>query len=605
MKSKLFLIPLVALLSACAGNDLSGLPEQESSPVATTRGYMAISLVSPGSLTSRDDEKYKDGNESESKVNMVRLYFFDAQGNPSYIRKNPNEEGNFYSYYDLTEPTSTGFDKDKTIESIYSSMLSLEMPDDPSAGKPAQIVAIVNPPASLMAKGNVTLTTLTEAVDNYRDGLSDSNFVMSNSVHVDNSGNAVRTQAISENNIQGTAALAQSDVNHLTIYVERVLARLDLAVDTSSENIKPVAGKDNTYDIGFEYEPEEIVETDKGIKKKIYVKFLSWKLVSTPVKSNLIKDLNTGWEKNMWDVNGTLPWNTADYHRSFWAYNPEGLDLDANADEVPDHYEWYSYNQLTGSNGATKVGLDFTDSNTAYMHENANPKATATKDGSDVAHPSYPSKVIIAAQLVDANDDPVTICEYMTQYYTVDGLKKVVANNLRMFTPKAGADATTYSKIEPGDIDIRTKSDYTGKKGPDNTGDYYVYFTLTETAKAKQWYHMDDNAVSSDSYAEITNPDQFIYDSVGKAMIWNQGATYFFFNIRHLAPNKDTPGYFGVVRNHIYDSKITSISGLGTPVYKPEEVIFPEQTDRSANILNAQINILQWRNVRKNYEFSW
>ena len=61
----------------------------------------------------------------------------------------------------------------------------------------------------------------------------------------------------------------------------------------------------------------------------------------------------------------------------------------------------------------------------------------------------------------------------------------------------------------------------------------------------------------------------------------------------------------GVVRNHIYKTTITNIAGLGTPVYNPGDVIYPEKPEDNAHYIAAEINILSWRVVKNNYNLEW
>lgn len=98
--------------------------------------------------------------------------------------------------------------------------------------------------------------------------------------------------------------------------------------------------------------------------------------------------------------------------------------------------------------------------------------------------------------------------------------------------------------------------------------------------------------------------------------------TYYFLDIRHLAspeiegltPDKEgykvadaakVPGFYGVVRNHVYKTTINSVFGLGTPVYDPDEVIIPQIPKDEEVYLAAEINILSWRIVDHGYDLNW
>lgn len=61
----------------------------------------------------------------------------------------------------------------------------------------------------------------------------------------------------------------------------------------------------------------------------------------------------------------------------------------------------------------------------------------------------------------------------------------------------------------------------------------------------------------------------------------------------------------GVVRNHVYDTKVTKIAGLGTPVYDPGLVIYPEKPSPNDHYIAAEIKILSWRLVSNDYELDW
>ena len=56
-------------------------------------------------------------------------------------------------------------------------------------------------------------------------------------------------------------------------------------------------------------------------------------------------------------------------------------------------------------------------------------------------------------------------------------------------------------------------------------------------------------------------------------------------------------GYYGVVRNHSYRITINTMSGFGTPVYNPDEVIDPVIPKDTETYLAARINVLSWRVV--------
>ena len=95
-------------------------------------------------------------------------------------------------------------------------------------------------------------------------------------------------------------------------------------------------------------------------------------------------------------------------------------------------------------------------------------------------------------------------------------------------------------------------------------------------------------------FAEITceNLNAELKAIIGEALLYEGGKTYYFTDIKHLGNT------YGVVRNHIYDINIKSITGLGTPVVSGNPVIVtPEVPEDNATYVAAQINILSWKIV--------
>lgn len=588
----LFLSPLVLLMFSCSDNspeDGSLDSNASSSQVTVSTNYISLNIVSPGAASGRAGSDFIDGTDEENNIKMVRLFFFDDKGNGVPVTKDPTDESAFLSYIDLSpsQLNEEGNDQNNTIEKIVSTTIALEQPE--TAAKPSFVLAIVNPSSAILGLDEPSFDQLEYLTEDYINGHTDSNFVMSNTSYRDASGNKYKLQEITKENLASSAADARKEGNQLVIYVERAAARLDLSFDSSSNTVNPVDGKDHTYNLGFTFAPED----DTDINIPVYVKFLGWNIVSTPVHSHLVKEINHLWDDKIFANEGTQPWNSSDFHRSFWALNPENLDEKDAQTNIPLHYDWFSYTELTS---ADAKGYPLSNS-TVYTHENAEPYSNADLLGKS---PSYPSKVIMAAQLVDANDKPVTICEYLTQYFTLDGLKTVVANNLSMFTPTGN---NQYDKILPEQINFITAKKYSGEDGPDTNGTYFIYFSLTDEASKLDWYHQASSG-TGDSYSKIENIERYMYNAAGRAMIWNQGRTYYFFDILHLG-NSGKTGEKGVIRNHIYDSRIVDISGLGTPVYDPDQKIYPEVPDRSGNMISAKINVLQWRVVSKDFKFSW
>lgn len=664
MKKFLYPIVLGALLVSCAEKDAyTDGQEKGEFNEAKASGYLSVKLAAPGGLYGRANGDYQYGTYLENYVNEVRFYFFNDEGKAVEIRKNPiydpENSANgpeYFSYYDWdptpaendynqpdpdteTDPDNSGSlagnGGDSTVEKILSTMIVLNLKEE----TPTQIVAIVNPSAYVksLTKSNPMpdLDVLTEAVSDNLTGLTDKNFLMANSIYIDANDEIVITQPIAEDNFGAT--IPQAKENPITVYVERTVARLDMNMDI-------------TYDTPEGGTAPQIIELPSGVKlyptqktittedriyegeaapegqlddEDIYVKFLGWAVTSTPTSSYVIKNINAAWGSydELFGVENQ-PWYIFQYHRSFWATNSPLLTNNPSDNS----YIWYSYNQLSGQNYGTptgssaikKLGFDMTDTQT-YMQENANPAP-----GNKPLSPAYPTKVIFAAQLCDNEGNAVELTEWNGVYFTFTGLKNLAAKMLDMYYIKPGTGTAQvpaeYLPISGEQITFITASQYAGTNPLfSDTPNYTVYATLTskegsssatDNAKGLQWYHLNDNihpeeATPQDYTAiNMSTINNYIQAVFGHAKVWRNGFTYYYYTIRHLgAP--EFPGYYGVVRNHVYKGTVDGLKGLGTPVWDPNEPIYPEHPTPDGNNLSAQIEVLAWRLVTDSYEFEW
>lgn len=618
MKKSFYLLPAFALLMGACSSEEPIVNDNQGTNYAEATSYLNVNIRPTSGNGTRADETYEqgdgtyeDGNTSENNVSMVRFYFFDADGDAFAVRLN-NNTGEYDNYIDWfpNESEIGGPNHDFTIEKTLSATLGLTFTT--TDAKPAKVVAIVNPTDIVLhypSTGEIngmTLEELQDVVTNYLPFQSD-NFVMSNSVYVDNDTKEVEyATTIPVGCFAETpAAAAQNPVN---IYVERVLARVDFGINMTAATLAG-APEGVYYSLGSYtvIDPDNEMTDDGYPQEAIYVKFLGWNVTATTDQSRLIKSIDKQWGKEI--LGEGEPWNVSDYHRSFWAINPANVGIQyGNFGEVSGFEDVENEGQAPSL--AIPVGDNYTRT---YLQENAAPSATPN------AGPTTPSKVIIAAQLVNAQGQPLTICEWGYNHYTLDGLKTQLANALtNLFYEKNPGE---WVKIEPDMLDFTTVDPIKDV----NDKSYYVYAVLTKDAAELTWavrsvvdgvskYTQFESEGETSATALI---NQYIRGIVNHAMIWNSGLTYYYFDIRHLAgavyeeEDGDTlaanqlAGYYGVVRNHIYRTTVTGVKGLGTPVYDPDLEIIPEVTNPEETVLSAKINILSWRVVENDYELNW
>ncbi|MDE6438068.1 MAG: Mfa1 fimbrilin C-terminal domain-containing protein, partial [Muribaculaceae bacterium] len=165
----------------------------------------------------------------------------------------------------------------------------------------------------------------------------------------------------------------------------------------------------------------------------------------------------------------------------------------------------------------------------------------------------------------------------------------------------------TYASLTTADVTFITalEAEADGVTGSETTtGRYVVYMQLTDDAKAAQWSY--SNADNQDASELISGDDANAYlkGKFANVQIYNEGKTYYYFPIEHLGAEGNV-GQYGVVRNHIYACAINTIAGLGTPVYDPDQTIYPEKPENEETYIAAKINILSWRVVNSNVDLNW
>ena len=547
-------------LSMVAGLAFVGCSSEEDIASGTDNGnngepqFLTVSVNATSTLTRATnlEGNYEEGEGKENTVSKVRFYFFDADGNAAKVK---GESGG--TYHDVDNPTGTEKDM-PNVEKILTATLVIQTPEKDKV--PTSIVAVVNPKSDLGAVESIS--KLNEVIADHSSATS---FIMSSSVYANGT---TKMEAVNvAGHLYSTAEAAKADP--VIIHVERVLAKARLTVG--------LAANDNgVYKTSAD-------GSEKFDNEEIYVKFLGWNVTTTAKESRLMKEINPGWSSSLFG--STLLWNTADYYRSFWAVNPGTMNYNYGRFNTGDD----AANAITafdaGTEGSPKT-------NYTYLQENASDDYT---NGTD---PTKPSQVIIAAQLVKADGTtPIEFAEYAGERTTIDGLiaKYAAASGLW----KDNAEGTGKVGIDVTDIELKTATT-AGEADQNTPGRYKVYAQLTVGAAKKTWYN------SSSADATVVDANE-VLEGLGGAKVWKEGYTYYYFDIQHLngSSTADVKGKKGVVRNHIYAANIKTLTGLGTPVYDPGEVIYPEEPEDDETFIAAEIRILSWRVVNQDIDLKW
>lgn len=603
MKKFLYLIPFLALgLASCSSDEPLANGGDDNYNYNGENQYLTISINAAGASRA-DSDNYEDGTAEESAVSSVRFYFFTANGDPANVKVKGVDGGvnQWQSYYEVATPSVSDEDNDYNVTKIVDAQVIIDTDNNDKV--PYSVVAVVNPSDEL-GTDNLSLAALSEKVRDYEalaNATTNASFVMSNSIYADNFQQTVKEYGV-RSYIKDTPDAAKQ--SPLELYVERAVAKVKMKLALADLTKVKTVDDYTIYDVSEPYDIVNMGTTDAALAngQPIYVKFLGWNVTCTANNANLIKNINPAWSADLFGAGGEA-WNDASKFRSFWAINPSGVTF--NHGNFGQGLAGSSDYQVQGKYAANKevnsVG------NFVYVQENA----AKSDDLNYMVESGKHSKIIIAGQLVDGDGNPITLAEIGAQYYTLDGIKKLVANETNLWkkeTVSGGTDGETtvkYVKIAPEDIDFITAT-AAGKVAADGTGTYYVYPVLKNTEVGDQFWYGDNQGTRTVSYSDARQ----LVMTVGPVKIWNEGLTYYFVDITHLGkPATDTAsataGYLGVVRNHVYDTEITSIKGLGTPVYDPNEEIIPEKPNKDRSVIAAKINILAWRIVKKSVGLEW
>lgn len=543
---KLFPLACAALMmSACSSDDGNG---SENPNIAGEAQYLAVNIVNVGTTPTRAGE-YEDGIGEESKINKIRFYFFHADGSPYILKGTTKDDANWLEEDTHTQsglaPTNPG-----SVDQITNAILVIK---GKTASAPSKVIAIVNP-ETLTKLGNDKKSLndlLNPVVDKtfvIGNGATASGFVMSNSVY------ASENRKVCENDISGYVKQTKEDAEGkpVQIYVERVAAKVRGTLDAT--NFEDGTTKWNNGKPG--------IKVGTYSSYDIYAVVDGWGVADENDQANLEKQITPTWTNA--DLGFTSTWTTSDYHRSFWETSA-------------------AFSTGKTVNHAFK---DYTNQSKGYVY--TLPNTSATPISTTIKNAKYNdntrTKFLVATHLM-YNDGTswknAELCTYKgIDYLGVDVLKNQIA-----------FESGYYLESTPGNYKRITKDEITFNKATTG-GDYLVVPALV----AGKRYYKKGGTEAAPTYTEDTTPAI----STEPAQVRTDGMAYYYIPIRHLATDATKVGYYGIVRNHLYDVNVTGMEGFGTPVYNEEWTIIPTVPDETKTYLAAKINVLQWRVVSQN-----
>lgn len=621
-------------LNACSSSD-------DVTPDGGTKGeqqYVTVNVRQVATTPTSKAQTYESGNEDESKLGVVRFYFFDANGNPFQMQDYNNITSgsttvNNYVEHDFTnEEQETGDPvvAGSTIERRTSALLVL---NGVNGGAPASVIAIANPDQIALLgdgekqQGDLIATGLTTT--NYAND-DNTNFVMSSSVYAE-AGNLM-CAASTTGKVFSSAAAATT--NPVEIYIERVAAKVEM--DKAADNWITVTLNGESYPA---YKVRTLNTTDvddegknlgTSTEKQVYAVVLGWGLADELNTAYAIKHITQSnvsvWNNAPANIMGNTttngPWSSADYHRSFWEETPTMNDANRKSQ---------SWNDYTGTDATQFGGVIYTMPNTVQS-------GISIQDANRSGQFTDRTKVLVAAQLctVDASNvaTPLEICNDQATGQTYASLNDM--KNAILYALSAddmiwkSTDGTQFDEIDGNELQFVEQN--TNANTVAGAKDYEVAARFVQQEGYTYYRHTGTGTEPSDYTALTTTELENLNNATSgfpsrKAIIYNQGRTYYYTTIQHLAATEPTTsdyttqganpqlttawltttrpmGWFGVVRNHWYKVTLNSLTGLGTAVFNPDRVIRPVTPTNSLTYMAARINVLQWRVVEQTVDIN-
>lgn len=581
MKLKFLILGALAcgMFAACSNDDEIVSGGEGTDGNDSDCKYITVNIVSPRSAgtagtrgVTGNTGDFIPGEGNENAVGSAVFLFFDDKGNST---QSPVEAKLGWTDNKSTTPA---------VEKISTTTIII-------AGntQPSQILAVLNPPAKYFdAVNGMNLTDVCKRVNDY-GAYGENEFVMSNSVYVetqDAEGNDLATSVeVNATDITGHTFKTQKEAEGkaVDIYVERILAKVITSAtpDGFAKGAKIKIGE-------TEY---PITQTIEGIE-----------IANIAKKSRLVKSIEN-WDKNNWtasikNAGYDWEWNDPDNKRSYWAVTP--------SDNGFVNRSW------------TAINEGIKDSENAWEYEPLAPTAEHTFYIQPNTYAGKKTSVLVTATLKNEEGEPFTFLRWAGQYYFKDAIKEgdktIVPSFLKQYAQLLHnanfeikfekEDGTiVYCDIDEGDLRWLTTDEHKTLVDANTIKGYQMTAKLSKTT-GLEIVRLNSTTNEKES-SSITAVNNFLLETQNLCWLWEGGKCYYFVNIEHSGPKIDGGINFheGVVRNHIYDLNLESLTGVGVPVFNPDEEIIPEKPSDDLYYLAAKINILKWKLVKQNVKF--
>lgn len=592
-KNMAWMLTATLVMVACSDSLDESSGNGNSNEFTGDKGYVNIGINLPTTPSTRA-ESFNDGKAEEYKVDKVIIALFYG---------GTEKEAECKCAFQLTDKDFLpSDDATNNTTSYYATGVRMI----PAPEENVYALAIVNPidkfgvgtttstNAGSENAGDAALTTyLTvdegSGANKFKGTLSDLNKVIAPTAITDVTGNSynyflmtnapistkasftgskpgdLEIQTLAPIKVYNDKALAEGASKDNPIYVERAVAKTQVAVNGSSTTLT--------------------VTTDVTSYKNATVKFEGWKLQNTNKKYYPVRRVNAlTTETGLADIDEWLDYfngamsnrfigTTADPYRTYWGIDPN-YDKNENDEDLSK-----DYNILSTVNDWNQIGYSGQDSEIEYCLENT----TTAKTMAENRLTSVLLKATFTPDGATASTSFFMI-NNTSAIYTEAEFLKVATAALKDGNALTGSEA------------LAVKTGLT-------TG-----LNITDANGVKNLLQISDGGTSSE--LDDDQADAILTAAGNNIKYYLQGVTYYYATaIKHFG-EAETPlaptdainaasdydegrhlGRYGVLRNNWYELTINSVKGPGEPVI-PEIPVTPP--DKKESYINCEINVLSW-----------
>lgn len=601
---------ICAAFCACSNDATEIIPDDTPKVFTGDEAYISVRLSDAGSIQSRattTDPGYEYGSTNEHDVKNAYFYFYDA--NDVFVC-----EGSAWNGGTASSGTSAG-----NIEFRSNTVVVLKGLTEKNY--PKYMVTVLNRPDGLSASGSVP-QSLDDMVKKLASGTGEGitttientqYFVMSTTSfkHDDSdglSGKYFVTEVKDENFSLAPIPDPEKIPNPVTVYVERLAAKVTLKIDGSLTPVTITGKTGNYYKVkatvaGEGNDDDANASGNQIAAEDLYVRLLGWKLNATAKHSNIVKNIDESWSNEASGALGFV-WNKPTDFRSFWG---KSFNYDNSSyGSYPKTAE--GYNSNNGSCPLNYFNLNGTleelgTTGVAYCAENTNTSAIVSDN-----FPSAVTSILLKAEVCDAQGNALDLVRFNGVLFKQSSFVQYILNvmnakgNWNVYKKISGTPDDTYQQLGTEDVELV------------NIADGEVKVQLKSDVKSGTLYSKDDET----TYSPITDKGSIDTQlgtecTNGNAIGYKGGLMYYNIPIEHLneAANTENEGKtvipeakYGVVRNHHYQVTINKLENIGHGIFDPDEVIVPGDSDddKKTYYVGANINILSWKIVSQDVD---